>query len=132
MSALKEKLSKVLRFSAQSRRWLLLQAHKSIAIPTYIPKFTTTSGSSYLRVKDPDRERAEHTKLQRQLKEEKKRVVKELRKDAKFMSEVVQKKQDEEDRRYNERMRQVMGSFEGERAEEKGIERQKRKLARKS
>jgi len=132
VSALKEKLSKVLRFSAQSRRWLLLQAHKSIAIPTYIPKFTTTSGSSYLRVKDPDRERAEHTKLQRQLKEEKKRVVKELRKDAKFMSEVVQKKQDEEDRRYNERMRQVMGSFEGERAEEKGIERQKRKLARKS
>jgi len=45
---------------------------------------------------------------------------------------VEQKKQIEKDRAYNERMRRVFGSIEGERAEEKAMEREKSKDKRRA
>ncbi|KZW04166.1 Nop14-like protein [Exidia glandulosa HHB12029] len=123
--ALVDRVTRLLKFSLQARRPLRLQAHKAIAIPTYIPKFTTTGGSSYLRAQDPDRERAEASKLRRQYKEERKGAIKELRKDAKFMAGVVHQQQEEKDRAYKDRMKRVHSSLEGERAEEKAMEREK-------
>ncbi|KAF4619608.1 hypothetical protein D9613_004925 [Agrocybe pediades] len=124
-------LQRLLKFSRQGRKPLRLQAHKPIPIPTYIPKFETTS-SNYLRRQDPDHEKNQAAKLRNQYKQERKGAIRELRKDARFLATVEQKKQIEKDRAYNERMRRVFGSIEGERAEEKAMEREKAKEKRRA
>ncbi|KAJ4474993.1 nucleolar protein 14 [Lentinula aciculospora] len=120
----KEIIARLLKFSHQSRHPLMLQAHKAIPIPSYVPKFDSTS-SSYLRHQDPDRERNEAAKLRNEYKKERKGAIRELRKDARFLAGVEQAKQKEKDRSYNERMKRVFGSLESERAEEKAMEREK-------
>jgi nucleolar protein 14 len=117
-------LARLLKFSYQARLPLSLQAHKPIPIPSYIPKFETSS-SSYLRHHDPDHERKEASKLRNQYKQEKKGAIRELRKDARFLAGIERKKQIEKDRAYNVRMKRVLGSIEGERAEEKTLAREK-------
>lgn len=124
-------VSRLLKFSHQGRKPLRLQAHKPIPIPTYIPKFETSS-SSYLRRQDPDHEKNQASKLRNEFKQERKGAIRELRKDARFLAVVEQKKQIEKDRSYNERMRRVFGSIEGERAEEKAMEREKAKNKRRA
>ncbi|EJD53655.1 Nop14-like protein [Auricularia subglabra TFB-10046 SS5] len=130
--SLVDRVTRLLKFSHQARRPLRLQAHKAIAIATYIPKFTATGSSTYMRVQDPDRERAEAAKLRRQYKQERKGAIKELRKDAKFMAGVVHQQQEEKDRGYNERMKRVHTSLEGERAEEKKAEREKARIKKRA
>ncbi|KAJ3717957.1 nucleolar protein 14 [Lentinula raphanica] len=122
----REMIERLIKFARQSRRPLLLQSHKAIPIPSYVPKFDSTS-SSYLKHQDPDRERNEAAKLRNEYKKERKGAIRELRKDARFLAGVEQAKQKEKDRSYNERMKRVFGSLEGERAEEKAMEREKAK-----
>ncbi|KAF8738680.1 hypothetical protein AX14_010609 [Amanita brunnescens Koide BX004] len=131
IESLQNMLGRLLKFARQSRQPLQLQSHKPIPIPTYIPKFEVSS-SSYMRNKDPDRERNEAAKLRRQYKQERKGAIRELRKDARFLAGVALQKQVEKDRVYNERMKRVFGSLEGERAEEKAIEKQKMKEKRRA
>ncbi|KAF9025892.1 Nop14-like protein [Hymenopellis radicata] len=131
LSSVQDTLKRLLKFSRQARKPLALQAHKPIPIPTYIPKFESTS-SSYLRHQDPDHERNEAAKLRNQYKKEKKGAIRELRKDAKFLASVQQEKQKEKDKQYLESMRKVYGTIEGERAEEKGMEREKAKEKRRA
>jgi len=114
----------LLKFAKQDRRPLRLQAHKPIPIPTFIPKFESTS-SNYLRRQDPDHEKNQLDKLKSQYKQERKGAIRELRKDARFLAAVQQKEQVEKDRQYNERMGRVFGSIEGERAEQKKMEKEK-------
>lgn len=109
----------------------MLQAHKPIPIPTFIPKFEATS-SSYLRRQDPDHERNEASKLRHQYKREKKGAIRELRKDARFLSAVEQKKQSEKDRAYKDSMKRAFGSLEGERAEQKALDREKTREKKRS
>lgn len=120
-----------MKFSRQARQPLLLQAHKPIPIPSYIPKFETTT-SNYLRRQDPDHERNEASKLRNQYKQERKGAIRELRKDARFLAGVEQAKQKDKDKAYNDSMKRVFGSIEGERAEEKAMEREKSKEKRRS
>lgn len=131
LSQLTDAVQRLLKFSHQARKPLRLQAHKPIPIPTYIPKFET-SNSNYLRRQDPDHEKNQEAKLRNQYKQERKGAIRELRKDARFLAGVEQKKQIEKDRVYNESMRRVFGSIEGERAEEKKMEREKAKDKRRS
>jgi nucleolar protein 14 len=131
LSKLIDLISRLVKFSHQARKPLLLQAHKPIPIPTYIPKFETSS-SSYLRRQDPDHEKNEASKLRSQYKQERKGAIRELRKDARFLAVVEQKKEIEKDRAYNERMRRAFGSIEGERAEQKAMEREKAKDKRRA
>ncbi|KNZ76452.1 putative nucleolar complex protein 14 [Termitomyces sp. J132] len=131
LTSLSESLTRLLKFSRQAREPLRLQAHKPIPIPSYIPKFETTT-SNYLRRQDPDHERNEASKLRNQYKQERKGAIRELRKDAKFLAGVEQQKQKEKDRAYHERMKRVFGSIEGERAEEKAMEREKAKAKRRA
>jgi nucleolar protein 14 len=49
-----------------------------------------------------------------------------------FLAGVEQRKQIEKDRAYNDRMRRVFGSIEGERAEEKRMEKEKAKEKRRA
>jgi len=122
---------RLLEFSRQARRPLSLQAHKPIPIPSYNPKFESTS-STYLRARDPDHERQEAAKLRKQYKEERKGAIRELRKDARFLAGVEQEKHLERDRSYRERMKKVFGSIEVERAEEKELEREKAREKRRA
>ncbi|KAH7931164.1 Nop14-like protein [Leucogyrophana mollusca] len=124
VTAVGDKVTRLLKFSDQARRPLLLQAHKPIPIPSYIPKFETHS-SSYLRRQDPDHERNEASKLRYQVKQERKGAIRELRKDAKFLAAAEHKKQAEKDRTYKDRMNKVFSSLEGERAEQKAMDREK-------
>lgn len=124
-------LGRLVKFSRQARQPLRLQAHKPIPIPSYIPKFETTT-SNYLRRQDPDHERNEASKLRNQYKQERKGAIRELRKDARFLAGVEQAKQKGKDQEYNDRMKRVFGSIEGERAEEKAMEREKSKEKRRS
>ncbi|KAF9462063.1 nucleolar protein 14 [Collybia nuda] len=131
IDALCDTVGRFIKFSRQARRPLLLQAHKPIPIPSYIPKFETTT-SNYLRHQDPDHERNEASKLRNQYKQERKGAIRELRKDARFLAGVEQAKQKDKDRAYNDRMKRVFGSLEGERAEEKAMEREKAKDKKRS
>ncbi|KAG6891316.1 hypothetical protein C0992_009197 [Termitomyces sp. T32_za158] len=131
LTLLNDSLERLLKFSRQARQPLCLQAHKPIPIPSYIPKFETTT-SNYLRRQDPDHDRNEASKLRNQYKQERKGAIRELRKDAKFLAGVEQQKQKEKDRAYHERMKRVFGSIEGERAEEKAMEREKAKAKRRA
>jgi nucleolar protein 14 len=70
--------------------------------------------------------------LRAQYKQERKGAIRELRKDARFLAGVEQRKQIEKDRAYNDRMRKVFGSIEGERAEEKRMEKEKTKEKRRA
>jgi nucleolar protein 14 len=130
MTSLLDSIGRLLKFSKQSRRPLLLQLHKPIPIPTYIPKFEASS--SYLRRQDPNHERNEASKLRNQYKQERKGAIRELRKDARFLAGVEQKKQAERDEEYNMTMKRIMGSLEGERAEEKATEREKKRAEKRS
>ncbi|KAG6812102.1 hypothetical protein H0H92_004402 [Tricholoma furcatifolium] len=131
LTSLNDTLGRLLKFSRQARQPLRLQAHKPIPIPSYVPKFETTT-SNYLRRQDPDHERNEAAKLRNQYKQEKKGAIRELRKDAKFLASVEQQKQKEKDRAYTDSMKRVFGSIEGERAEQKSMEREKAKEKRRS
>ena len=102
----------------------MLQAHKPIPIATYIPKFESSS-SSYLRKNDPDYERAQTSKLRYQYKQEQKGAIRELRKDARFLSAVKLKEQMGKDRSYSERMNKVFSTLESERAEQKKMDKEK-------
>ena len=48
-----------------------------------------------------------------------------MRKDARFLAAEQQKKQKAKDQAYNSSMKRVFGSLEGERAEQKALEREK-------
>lgn len=85
-----------------------------------------------MRARDPDHERNEAAKLRKQYKEERKGAIRELRKDARFLASVEQKKQQEKDQAYNMRMKRVFGSIESERAEEKAMEREKAREKRRA
>ncbi|KAJ7102657.1 nucleolar protein 14 [Mycena crocata] len=124
LTSVTDTIARLLKFAREARQPLLLQAHKPIPIPTYIPKFDT-SKSSYLRRQDPDHERNEAAKLRSQYKQERKGAIRELRKDSRFLAGVEQKKQAEKDRMYNDSLKKVYGSIQTERAEEKAMEREK-------
>lgn len=117
-------MSRLLKFATMSRAPLHLQAHKPIPIPSYVPKLSATS-SNFLRKQDPDHERAAAAKLRHQVKQEHKGAIRELRKDSRFLATVQQKRQIEEARAYNARMKKVFSSIEGERAEQKALDREK-------
>ena len=131
VNAMNSTLSRLLKFSKQQRKPLRLQMHKPIPIPSYVPKFEEHS-SNYLRNRDPDHERNEASKLRRQLKQEKKGAIRELRKDAKFLAAVKQKEQQEKERMYNEGLKKAHASIEPERAEEKAMLREKAKEKRRA
>ncbi|KAJ7682105.1 nucleolar protein 14 [Mycena polygramma] len=124
-------IRRLLKFAREARQPLVLQAHKPIPIPTYIPKFET-SKSSYMRRQDPDHERNEAAKLRSQYKQERKGAIRELRKDSRFLAGVEQKKQAEKDKSYNESLKKVYGSIQTERAEEKAMEREKSREKKRS
>lgn len=105
-----------------------LQHHKAIAIPSLIPKFEENYSAD--RNYDPDQDRVNTSKLRKQVKSERKGAIKELRKDAKFIAGVQQKKRIEDLEFYENKMRKKVDNIGEERAEEKSFQNAKAKAKR--
>lgn len=108
------------------RRPLTLHNHRPSAIRTSIPKFE--EGFNPEKHYDPDKERSDARKLQREYKREKKGAVRELRKDAGFIGREQLREKKERDWEYERKYRRLVAEVQGEEGQEtKNNEREKRK-----
>jgi nucleolar protein 14 len=120
----KKTLRALLAQAKLSRRPLRLHNHKPLAIKTSIPKFEESYNPS--KHYDPDRERAEASKLRAEHKREKKGAMRELRKDANFIARQSLKEKKETDAAYEKKYRRIIAEIQGtEGHEAKQYEREK-------
>ena len=115
-----------------ARRPLELHHHKPLAIKTSIPKFE--EGFNPDKHYDPDRERAEASKLKAEHKQERKGAMRELRKDGNFIARESLREKKERDAAYEKKYRRLVAEIQGEEGREsKQYEREKqfRKKSRK-
>ncbi|KAK5124108.1 hypothetical protein LTR85_001811 [Meristemomyces frigidus] len=122
-------LTILLNQSHLRRRPLELHHHRLQPIRTSIPKFE--EGFNPDKHYDPDKERSESRKLQKEFKREKKGAVRELRKDANFMAREQLKDKRERDAEYEKKQRRLIAEIQGEEGHEKrGYEREKAQRVR--
>lgn len=77
---------------------------------------------------DPDKERAEQTRLRKEYKRERKGAMRELRKDANFIAREKLRDKRERDRAHADRERRLIAEIQGEEGrEKKEYEREVRK-----
>ncbi|KAI9770273.1 MAG: nucleolar complex protein 14 [Geoglossum simile] len=120
-----EKLRRLLKQAQLSRRPLTLHYHRPLAIRTSIPKFEESYNPD--RHYDPDRERAEVSKLRAEYKRERKGAMRELRKDANFIARESLKEKKERDREYERKYKRLVAEIQGEEGhEKKEYERERR------
>lgn len=118
-------LTGLLRKSHLARRPLALHSHRPLAIKTAIPKFEESYAPG--RHYDPDRERAERSKLKAEHRRERKGALRELRKDASFMARESLREKRERDGEYERKFKRLVAEIQGEEGrEKKGYEREKR------
>lgn len=113
------------------RRPLTLHNHKSLSIRQSIPKFEETFDPT--KHYDPDKERSDAAKLQKEYKRERKGAVRELRKDANFVAREQLREKREKDAAYEKKHRRLIAEIQGEEgreAKEYQREKMKRKNAR--
>ncbi|KAL2436757.1 putative nucleolar complex protein 14 [Exophiala dermatitidis] len=112
--------------SLDSRRPLLLHNHRPLAIKTSIPAFIENYNPD--RHYDPDRQRAEISKLKAEYKKERKGAMRELRKDANFMAREQLREKKEKDEAYDKKFKRLVAEIQGEEGrEKKEYEKEKRK-----
>jgi nucleolar protein 14 len=125
-----DKLVVLLRQTKLTRRPLLLHNHRPLAIKTSIPKFEE-SFNPY-RHYDPDRARAELSKLKADHKRERKGALRELRKDANFIARERLREKREKDAEYERKYRRLVAEIQGEEGREaKAYEKEKKARQRK-
>jgi nucleolar protein 14 len=107
-----------------TRRPLQLHSHRPLAIRTSIPKFEDAFNPE--KHYDPDKDRSDAKKLQREYKREKKGAIRELRKDASFLAREGLREKKERDREYERKQRRLIAEIQGEEGREaKEYEREK-------
>lgn len=107
------------------RRPLELHHHRPLAIKTSIPKFEESFNPD--KHYDPDRERAESSKLRAEYKREHKGALRELKKDALFIAQEKLREKKEKDLAYATKQRRLIAEIQGEEGREKNVyEREKR------
>ncbi|RMZ84927.1 hypothetical protein DV738_g213, partial [Chaetothyriales sp. CBS 135597] len=112
--------------SLASRRPLLLHNHRPLAIPMSYPLFIENYNPD--RHYDPDRERAELSKLKAEHKKERKGAMRELRKDANFIAREKLREKKEKDEAYEKKFKRLVAEIQGEEGREaKEYEREKKK-----
>jgi nucleolar protein 14 len=108
------------------RRPQLLHHHRPLPIKTSIPKFEESFDPN--KHYDPDKERSEAAKLQKEYKREKKGALRELRKDANFIARETLREKKEKDAKYEEKYKRLVAEIQGEEGREKNVyEREKKK-----
>lgn len=95
-----------------TRRPLFLHNHKPLAIKTAIPKFEENFNPD--KHYDPDRERAESNRLQKEYKREKKGAMRELRKDASFVAREKLREKKERDAEYESKYRRLVAEIQSQ------------------
>jgi nucleolar protein 14 len=104
---------------------LELHHHRPLPIRTCMPKFEENFNPD--KHYDPDRERAESAKLKKEYKRERKGAVRELRKDANFISREQLRDKKEKDAEYEKKYKRLVAEIQGEEGHEaKQYEREKR------
>ncbi|KAK3178853.1 hypothetical protein OEA41_000990 [Lepraria neglecta] len=120
-----EKLNQHLQRSMAVRAPLRLHNHRPLAIKTSIPKFEESYNPD--KHYDPDRDRAELSKLKAEHKREQKGALKELRKDANFIARESLREKKERDSAYEKKYKRLVAEIQGEEGREaKNYEREKR------
>lgn len=118
------KLDRMNGLAQISRRPLLLHNHKPLAIKTFIPKFEETYDPD--KHYDPDRDRAELAKLQKEHKRERKGALRELRKDTRFMAREKLRIKKTKDEAYEKKYKRLVAEIQSEEGKEANIyEREK-------
>ncbi|KIX01776.1 uncharacterized protein Z518_09503 [Rhinocladiella mackenziei CBS 650.93] len=121
-----KKLEALQKTSTASRLPLLLHNHRPLAIKTSIPAFIENYNPG--RHYDPDRQRAELSKLKAEHKKERKGAMRELRKDANFIAREQLRGKKEKDAAYDRKFKRLVAEIQGEEGrEKKEYEREKRK-----
>ena len=111
--------------SLAARQPLRLHKHRPLAIKTSIPKFEESYNPD--KHYDPDRDRAETSKLKAEHKRERKGALRELRKDANFIARESLKEKKERDSAYEKKYKRLVAEIQGEEGREsKNYEREKR------
>lgn len=104
---------------------MLLHHHRPLAIKTSIPKFEESYNPE--RHYDPDRDRADSSKLKAEHKRERKGALRELRKDANFMARESLRAKKERDAEYEKKYKRLVAEIQGEEGREaNAYEREKR------
>jgi len=120
-----QNLTILLQQAKLRRRPLELHHHKSLAIRTSVPKFEEAFNPD--KHYDPDRERADASKLQAEYKRERKGALRELRKDANFVAREQLREKKERDAEYERKYRRLVAEIQGEEGHESKVyEREKR------
>ena len=115
----------MLAHARTQRRPLALHHHRPLAIKTSIPNFE--DGYNLDKHYDPDRERADMSKLRAEHKRERKGAMRELRKDANFIARENLRDKKERDREYEKKYKRLVAEIQGEEGREtKLYEREKR------
>ena len=121
------RFSNIERNQRQSRKPLRLQEHRQLAIQTYAPKFEENFNpdkKSY----DLNRERQEVNKMKAQLKKEKKLVMKDLRKQTRFVARQQISEKKKMYGEYHRKMANIVNSISTvEGAEKNEYEREKKR-----
>ncbi|KAF2436369.1 Nop14-like protein [Tothia fuscella] len=115
-----------LKQSQLSRQPLQLHNHRPLPIKTAIPKFEESFNPD--KHYDPNRERADAAKLQKEYKREKKGALRELRKDSNFLAREKLREKKERDRVYEEKQRRLIAEIQGEEGKEKNEYERERRL----
>jgi nucleolar protein 14 len=126
-----QRLKILLQNARLHRRPQELHHHKPLPIKTSIPKFE--EGFDPNKHYDPDRERADATRLQKEYKREKKGALRELRKDANFITREKLRDTKEKDKAYSEKYRRLVAEIQSEGGRDKNeYEKEKRARRRKA
>ncbi|KAJ2767870.1 nucleolar complex protein 14, partial [Coemansia nantahalensis] len=123
VAGLRAQLGEQLAEARAARAPLKLQYHRPLAIASVAPRFE--SHYSHEVHYDPDRVRAESTKLRRQLARERRGAVRELRRDAQFVAGQRLHEQAEKDKQYAAKMKRAWSVLEAEQGEMKKLDRQR-------
>ncbi|KAI1808286.1 Nop14-like protein [Daldinia bambusicola] len=129
---LRSKVDRMLRLAHMARRSLELHHHRPLPIKTAIPKFEDSFDPN--KHYDPDRDRAELSKLKAEHKKERKGAMRELRKDANFMAREQLRVKKAKDAAYEKKYKRLVAEIQGEEGREANAyerEKQMRKRAAK-
>ena len=115
----------LLQTSRLNRRPLQLHHHRPLAIRNNIPRFEDNFDPD--KHYDPDKERSDARKLQKEYKRERKGALRELRKDANFVARQQLTEKRQRDAEYEKKYRRLVAEVQGEEGREaKEYEREKR------
>lgn len=125
-----QNLQIMLQQSRLRRRPLELHHHRPLPIRTSIPKFEENFDPD--KHYDPDRERSDSKKLQKEYKRERKGALRELRKDANFIARQRLGEKRAADAEYEKKYRRLVAEVQGEAGrDENEYQRERRREERK-